>query len=298
MVLKGSVSLLGMLVPFGMGALLVALGSAADDSFAGTTAAIGVVLSIFLGIPLSIVLANDYFTRAGVLRRQRVSSEVVVCEGSVEDIVAPPKDLNNIRREVGDDPDVVLELLVPSGLVWTINGRRSKAWTIASTSRTAETPDVARLAAQYVRPIETDEGTFLVHRRPLSDAEHAELRGYVPRLTVKAALVLTLMNVMAGTIVMAVIVRAYPAQPVTMLAIHGFLVTFVLWCDVKVASTVQTRWRMQRDLRERFVVIYRPDLDGAHRESVIEFLPYTRAEWTTGGHAAAWRRAHGRLMAR
>jgi hypothetical protein len=294
MVLKGSVSLLGMLVPFGVCAVLLAFGSAAGDAFTGTAAAIVVVLSIFVGIPLSIVLANDYFTRAGVLRRQGASSEVLVCEGSVEDIVAPPKELDNIRREVGEGPGVVLELLVPSGLVWTVNGRRSKVWTIAPTSRTAETPDVARLAAQYVRPVETDEGTFLVHRRPLSDAEHTELRGYVPKLTVKAVLVLTLMNVMAGAIVMAVIVRAYPSQPLTTLVIHGFLVTFVLWCDVKVASTIQTRWRMQRDLRERFVVIYRAD---AALGSVIEFLPYTRAEWTTDGHAAAWRRAHGRLTA-
>jgi hypothetical protein len=291
LILKGSVSLLGMLVPFGVCAVLLAFGSAAGDAFTGAAAAIVVVLSLFLGIPLSIVLANDYFTRAGVLRRQRVSSEVVVCEGSVEDIVAPPKELKNIRREVGEGPDVVLELLVPSGLVWTVNGRRSKVWTIAPTSHTAEAPDVARLAAQYVRPIETDEGTFLVHRRPLSDAEHTELRGYVPKLTVKAVLVLTLMNVMAGAIVMAVIGRASPAQPLTTLVIHGLLVTFVLWCDVKVASTIQTRWRMQRDLRERFVVIYRADA------ALIEFLPYTRAEWTTDGRAAAWRRAHGRLTA-
>jgi hypothetical protein len=296
MILKGSASLLGILAAFVVFVLLVEFVSAPSNSPTGIAATVIATLSIFLGIPVSIAIANDYFKRAGVVRRQLLSSEVLVCEGTVDDIVAPSKGLKNIRREVGSGSDVVLELLVPSGLVWSVNGRHSMFWTIAPTGRTAETADLARFAAQFVRPIETNNGTFLIHQRLLSNEECRELRGYLPRIRVKAALLLTLINALAGLMVLAVLTHAYSSRPLSMRLSDGLLVTFVLWCDLQLVSTLRARWRMQRDLRERFVVIYQPDsaVDGGHG-SVIEFLPYSGAEWTAGGRAAAWRRAYGTL---
>jgi hypothetical protein len=277
MILKGAASLLGILAALVVFVLLAEFVAAPSDSPTGIAAIIIGILSIFVGIPVSIAMANDYFKRAGIAGRQLLSSEVLVCEG-------------------GSRSDVVLELLAPSGLVWTVNGRHSKFWTIAATGRTAETPEVARFAARFVRPIETDDGTFLLHRRLLSNEECRELRGYLPRIRLKAALPVALINALAGLMLWAVFTQAYSSRPVSLRLLDGLLVTVALWCDVQVLRTLRARLRMQRDLHERFVVIYQPDLaGGADHGSVIEFLPYSGAEWAAGGRPAAWRRAYGGL---
>jgi hypothetical protein len=271
---------------------VIAFVSAPTDSPMGFAAAIIVVGSIFLGVPVSIAIANDYFERAGALKRQLHNAEVIVCEGLAEDLAGPPPVMTAIARQLDGRPEVRLEVLVPSGLVWTINGRPERSWTIAPTGRTAGTPEHARLAARYVRPVETDSGTVHVHRRPLSDEERSELRGYVRNIPVGAILILLLLNTGAASQMLL-----YAGDPGGAPVVGVVLVTGAAWCDVQFVAAMRRRRRMLHDLHEGFVVIYQPDFGGdAADDSVVEFLPHTRAEWTSGGRAADWRRVYGMAM--
>jgi hypothetical protein len=251
--------------------------------------AVLVILGIFLGAPLCIVMSNDYFKRAALLRRQYRDSEVLVCAGATADLVAEPPALSQLRRLVGESPEVVLEVLKQSGLVWSVNGRLPESWIGVQRGRTAGAPDQARLAARYVKPVETDEGTFRLHQRPLSDGECSELRAYLPRVKLAGGVIALLMNAVAVAHLVAHI-----RKPEGLPLMGIVMVTVAVWCDVNLVLAFRARRKMLRDLRERYVVIYQPDpAPDASPESIVEYLPNAGTEWTTGGRAAAWRRLHG-----
>jgi hypothetical protein len=286
---KASIWLLA--VPVALVACAVGLGisPAPGGPFVANALLIGVILGIFLGVPLCIVMSNDYFKRAALLRRQYRDSEVLVCEGAGADLVAEPPELAQLRRQIGESAEVALEVLKQSSLVWSVNGHPQESWIAVQRGRTAGAPDQARLAAQYVKPVETDEGTFRLHQRPLSEGECSELRAYLPRVKLFGAVIALLMNVVAVAHLVAHI-----RQPEGLRLTGIVMVTVAVWCDVNLVLAFRARRKMLRDLRERYVVIYQPDpAPDASRESVVEYLPNAGTEWTTGGRAAAWRRLHG-----
>ena len=92
--------------------------------------------------------------------------------------------------------------------------------------------------------------------------------------------------------------EAPPGLSPTSPLIAVLLLVGAVWCDVQLVFAVQRRRRMLKDLRDGFVVIHQPDVGvTASQESVVEFLPYSGVEWTTGGRAAPWRRLHGTVAA-
>ena len=268
---------------------VLGISPAPGGPFVANALLVGVILGIFLGVPLCIVMSNDYFKRAALLRRQYRDSEVLVCEGAVADLVAEPPDLEYLRRQTGDSPEVVLEVLKQSSLVWSVNGHPQESWIAVQRGRTAGAPDQARLAAQYVKPVETDEGTFRLHQRPLSEGECSELRAYLPRVKLAGAIIALLINAVAVAHLVAHIRKPEGLQLTGIV-----MVTVAAWCDVNLVLAFRARRKMLRDLRERYVVIYQPDpAPDASQESVVEYLPNAGTEWTTGGRASAWRRLHG-----
>jgi hypothetical protein len=258
--------------------------------FAANALLILVILGIFLGVPLCIVMSNDYFKLSALLKRQYRDSEVLVCEGAAADLVAEPPELERLRGQIGESPEVVLEVLKQSSLVWSVNGRpQQSSWIVVQRGRTAGAPDQARLAAQYVKPVETDEGTFRLHQRPLSEGECSELRAYLPRVKLAGGIIALVMNAVAVAHLMAHI-----RKPEGLPLMGIVMVTVAVWCDVNLVLALRVRRKMLRDIRERYVVIYQPDpAPDASQESVVEYLPNAGTEWTTGGRAAAWRRLHG-----
>lgn len=270
-------------------AAALAIPSTPRESFLSTVAVVVVMLGILLGVPVCIALANDYFKQAGALKPQRRHPEVLVCEGRVDEIVTHPSEMKRLLRRIGHGPEVALDVLMPSGLVWAVNGRPQESWIVVPRVRTAKAPDHARLAAQYVRPVETQEGIFGLHQRPLSGEECSELRGCLPRLTLKGGLLALSLN--AAGAYQAILFGNDPTR-VPLLGI--IVLAGAVWCDVQLVLTARKRGRMLKDLRDAFVVIYQPDLGvTASLESVVEFLPYSGVEWTRGGRAAPWRRLHG-----
>jgi hypothetical protein len=265
--------------------------SAPSDSLVGTAALVVTLGAILLGMPVCLALANDHFKRAGALKQQLRSPEALISEGVIEDLAGQRKTIATILKVVDGRAEIVLEVLAPSGLVWTINGRAHSSWTIAASARTARTPSHARLAARLVRPVESDGGTIHLHQRPLSEGERVELRSYVRNIPIKAALIVLVLNA-AAIFQLTLYTRSLTGAPL----VDVVVIAGAVWCDLRVHRALRTRHRLLKDLREAFVVIYQPDCDGAAaEESVVEFLPHTRLEWTTGGHPARWRRVYGAI---
>ena len=286
---KASAWLLAAAGVLGACGVAMAMSTAPPEPPIATARFILVAIGIFLGAPLCVVIANDYFKRSTLLKQQYRDSEVLVCEGTVGELVAEPPELEHLREQVSESTEVVLEVLKQSGLVWSVNGHPQQSWVPVQRGRTAGAPEQARLAAQYVKPVETEDGTFRLHQRALSDGECSELRAYLPRIKLFGGLVAVLMNAVAVAHLMAQMQspRALPLTGIVM-------VTVAVWCDVNLVLAMRARRKMLQDLRERYVVIYQPDpAPDASQESVVEYLPNAGAEWTTGGRAAAWRRLHG-----
>jgi hypothetical protein len=249
---------------------------------------IGFVVVFALPIPLCFATANDYFKRVGVLRRQSRDATVLVCEGPLADLVLRPGDRKKLSRHLKEESRVVLEVLSQSSLVWSINGRASETWIVAPRGHTVEPPDRARLAAQYVRPVETERGTFRLHQRRLSSDECAELRGYLPRLRSPRVIFALSLNVFA-----AAHVTEYVRNPTELPWSGIFVVTVVAWCDIQLVRLLRVWLRMSRDARDQSVVIYQSDPGAdASMETVMEFLPHSRMAWTIAGRAAPWRRLY------
>lgn len=258
----------------------------------GAAIVITVLLAFGLGTALCFARAHDRVRRARVLRRQARDATVLVCEGLVTDLVLRPAEMRKLRRYLDEGPKVELEVLAQSGLVWSVNGRRLEAWVVATRGRTVEPPDRARLAAQYVRPIQTERGTFRLHQRLLSERECAELKGYLPRLDRRRVVFVVCAVVLNGSAASHLI--DYVRQPVGLPLAAILTVTVVAWFDAQLVRLARTWWRMSKDLRERFVVIYQANSAAdASVETVMEFLPYSGAAWTIGGRAAPWRRLCG-----
>jgi hypothetical protein len=257
-----------------------------SEPLMATALLIVVVLTVALGTPLCFAVANDYFKRVGVLKRQSRDTTVLVCEGPRTDLVLRPADMKKLGAEQG--PGVVLEVLSQSSLVWSVNGRSPEAWIVAPRGHTVEPPDQARLAAQYVRPVETDQGTFRLHQRRLSAEECTELRGYLPRLGSPRVIFALALNVIAAAHLIG-----YARNPSGPPWLGILVVTAVGWCDVQLFRLVRVWLRMSRDVRDESVVIYQsnPAAD-ASMETVTEFLPHSGMAWTIAGRAAPWRRLY------
>jgi hypothetical protein len=286
---KASVWLLAIPVVLVACAAGLGISPAPHEPFVANALLILVILGIFLGAPLCIVMSNDYFKLVALLKRQYRDSEVLVCEGTVADLVAEPPELAHLRRQIGESAEVVLEVLKQSRLVWSVNGHPQESWVVVQRGRTAGAPDQARLAAQYVKPVETEDGTFRLHQRPLSEGECSELRAYLPQVKLAGGIIALVMNLVAVAHLVAHI-----RKPVGLPLMGIVMVTVAGWCDANLVLAMRARRKMLRDLRERYVVIYQPDpAPDASQASVVEYLPNAGTEWTTGGRAAAWRRLHG-----
>src|SRR6185295_18569635 len=110
-IIKAWISLLGILVVLISFVAVTDILSQSEGSSTAAGAFVFVILGLFLGVPLCITIANDYFRRANALKQQCSDSEVLVCEGMIADIVAQPGELKKILRQAGDSSKVVLEVL-------------------------------------------------------------------------------------------------------------------------------------------------------------------------------------------
>src|SRR4030095_14223840 len=102
--------------------------------------------------------------------------------------------------------------------------------------RRAGRREQARLAAQYVKPVETEDGMFRVHQRPLSEGECSELRAYLPQVKLAGGIIALVTNLVAVAHLFAHI-RA----PVGLPLMGIVMVTVAGWCDANLVLAMRAR---------------------------------------------------------
>lgn len=187
-----------------------------------------------------------------------------------------------------DQETLTVEVLPRSGMLWTYNGRRTVQPMFVARSRTSAAPQHARMAANFVKPVEGAAGVFS-HQRPLDENEREELRSYltgVPPLRLGIALAMLLFG--AGLIATAL-------RPIDVIVIIGgaglLLIGMARLFDL--ASRMRILRLLRNDERESVAVIVREEQEG-ELSAPIEFLPYSRRLWTKDGAPALWRKISAR----
>lgn len=234
------------------------------------------LINVAIVIALSVAL-REKVNSDQALRHDVDTGHVVICSGDSRQLVSA------IGQQTGESP-VTIEVLPRSAILWTVDGRRVEKWRRVHRSTTMAIPQHARMAANFVRPIDGVEDV-LAHERMLSDAEVDEIIAIKPPFPLKriagAAVLLTavIFFVVVGTReqllgmkVMAVIVAAIDAYVI-----------------VRIVRFVRFRRTLQRDIDHRRVLIIRRREEG-DLGPANEYLPHTNIPWTEDGEPVAWRK--------
>ena len=186
-----------------------------------------------------------------------------------------------------DQEALTVEVLQRSGMLWTYNGRRTVQPMFVARSRTSAAPEHARMAANFVKPLEGLEGVF-AHQRSLDEHELEELRSYltgVPPLRMAVALAMLLFG--AGLISLAL-------RPLDVIVMTGGAGPLLI--GVARLFALASRMRMVRllgkDERAGFAVILRQEQDGS-LGTPVEILPFSHRVWTKDGAPGLWRKISG-----
>ena len=186
-----------------------------------------------------------------------------------------------------DQEALTVEVMQRSGMLWTYNGRRTVQPMFVARSRTSAAPQHARMAANFVKPLEGAEGVF-THQRPLDEHEREELRSYltgVPPLRLTVALAMLLFG--AGLISLAL----RPLDVIVMTGGAGLLLIGVARLFA-LASRIRTVRLLGKDERAGFAVILREEQSGS-LGTPVEILPCSHRLWTNDGAPALWRKISG-----
>jgi hypothetical protein len=186
-----------------------------------------------------------------------------------------------------DQKALSVEVLQRSGMLWTYNGRRTVQPMFVARSRTSAAPQHARMAANFVKPLEGAEGVF-THQRPLDEHEREELRSYTTGVSpMRLTLALGMLFFGAGLISVAL-------RPLDLIVITGG--AGLLLIGVARLFALASRMRQVRllgkDERAGVAVIVREE-EGGQLGTPVEILPCSNRVWTKNGSPALWRKISG-----
>lgn len=182
--------------------------------------------------------------------------------------------------EICEEGPIRIEVLPQSHVLLRHNGLLKDELVILSAGSTAGVPEHAKMAANFVRPVNE---TTSVHQRILSDDELRELRGYLPRLPFgRLVLVAT---AIAGLIASAILAWFISPDAWVLFAIFGIVVFF---SARPVVHALRERSDVARDAAERVVVIVK--VTHPNGSSTVEVLPRSGILWTEEALPASWRR--------
>jgi hypothetical protein len=181
----------------------------------------------------------------------------------------------------GDDV-MTMEVLTGSNIIWSRNGEPLEPFVVAHSATTAAVPPHARMAANYVKPVEWSQ-EVLVHRRAMTASEIRELDSYAPR-PLAALLILAVAGAVAAVSSFGL---ALAGRLNTLFPPVAFLVVSVLslrywWRARKRRKTIAA------DVEACYVVILRSALAEPPGQAE-EILPFSHIYWTLDGKAARWR---------
>lgn len=252
-------------------------------------------------LPSLVLAARDCLRLARELKQDFQAARVERYEGNVGSAPRTDPTLQRLLRAglfQNDSQSVQwLEVLPASGLVWRANGAAPKRWLRAVRAETASVPDYAAIAAEWVEPVDhSREDALHVGRRELSQAEQAELKCHLKRLTVRpTALTLVLTGWLGWIAWSALVPRGTPLeeQPLPLIAA---LLMLTGQAYFNLIRCVRLGKRFARDLRAGGVVIVRTprtqpgpvEMDG-RLSPPDEFLLTSGILWNQAGIPAPWR---------
>jgi hypothetical protein len=282
-----AIALLGLAIAVSARALRRELGDAAETAFSAALVT-GILFTLFLVLPVSLLLARDAWRQYRVAVRAKRGGTLYRCRGRIADVVCARKTWERIV-DSGLLRATALELDVfdDSGLLWRVNGVEVDRWIQLPRGVTTQTPEYATIASRWTRPVETPTGVIDFNRRGLSDGELAELRGSAPRVGAIRGTLIAAVNLLAIANGAAALRGQGEAIP-TVLAI-----AIATWADIELASLVNLRRRIVADARAGWVAIVKSAMQERaipRPGEIVEYLPKTGLEWTIDGLPAPWRR--------
>lgn len=282
-----AIALLAFAVAISTRALRRDLGGPAETAFSAAVI-VGILLTLFVVLPVSILVARDAWRQYRVAVRAQRSGALYRCRGPIADVVVDRRTWERIVDSgLLRGGELELDVFDDSGLLWRIGGVEVDRWIQLPRGVTTSTPEYAVIASRWTKQIETPTGVIDFNRRGLSDGELAELRGSAPSVGMLRGTLIAAVNLLALANA-AEVLRGNGEPLQTLLAL-----VIAVWADVELASLVNIRRRIDADAREGWVAIVKSKADEpeAPREgAVVEYLPRTGLEWTIDGLPAPWRR--------
>lgn len=178
--------------------------------------------------------------------------------------------------------DVSIEVLRNSHFVWRRDGIPVVSAVRVREARTAVPPPHAAMAANFVKPLPSNED-ILVHQRALSEDERIELDAHVPP---PSSFVTSIAIISADGAVWSYVQVAYGASQ-TLLPALGLSV-MCLWTGRATYRRYVARKRLERDIEDRLVLIVRT-YNGEATTAPKEFLAASGLPWAENGVPASWR---------
>jgi hypothetical protein len=211
---------------------------------------------------------------------------VVRCEGSLDDLLVSRARLLDeppsvVRISSNRDERVAIEVLPVSQRLWSCDGRHAHHTVIVPKSSTASAPEHARMAANFVQPVNDD---VAMHQRALTPAELMELKGYAPAVDPARYLLAGLL--VDGAVAGFWLVLQRRTDSLLIAAVFSIAAFLAV---IRLVRDASRRRRISRDVTAGLVIIVRARQgDGLGKPK--EFLPHSGIAWTTDGLPAAWRR--------
>lgn len=282
----------GVAVPLLFIAFLVGLSLFTDPS---ATPGPAFVLAAIAGLALLGVLC------LGAVERMRWGLALArdVSEGRVERFETPrePSGPHGTAEGAGEWAAGCLEVLPNSGMVYQVDGVRSRGWSRVTRTEIADPPPFARIAAEWLEPAETDDGTAIhLGHRELSEAEEGEIRRRQRHLLLKPGILALLLSLWTSPILWF-LAREGKLPEGRHLVSFILLVVLTAVALVQFARSLKLARELAGDLRAGRAVIARSeaatqeDDDGDPEEmpAAEEYLPVSGLLWTRGGEPARWR---------
>jgi len=263
-----------------------------------------VVWVLFFGalalVGVLFVVARESFRRAKGLRGDLRAGEKLRFEGTLAEATLDETLARLLCKRLlrNDAQPQWLEILPASRRIWRANDRPVRSWIVASWAETAEQPEVAHIAAQWLEPIGVI-GDFDMQqgRRELSAEEMEELRRCAKGLWRKPLLPALLLSLWSFPLAgYAIVSHKWPAGwggiMLALLTVSAVLLDYDLYQRLRQARCIG------RDLADGFVIILNARADeekGAEdaapgEEHLYEGLLHSGLLWTEDGRAAGWRK--------
>jgi hypothetical protein len=257
------------------------------------------VLIALILLPLKIVLTRDRAKQAKSIVRDLKSGAVKCFSGTVETNLSDP-----ILEELGlrlmlptDGAPLTIELLTPSGRLWTVQGERFRPWILSETVRVAELPESSSISKEWLRNVEElGDDLESLNLRDLSEVEKTELRSLAMkswrRFLILAIVLTTWFSISLGFEVAG----SHPNHPELTVEIQlYFLGIITILTDAALVVTFAKSRRFVRDARRGIVFLVRVfDHEGSPLsppiQKIYEILPHSRMVWSIDDGPAKWRR--------